>query len=113
MASSSSTTTTQDKDQDTHTTLKLSLKKEKTTKIQWTEDTVDNEGGFYFFKSSKLYAVIFCQKIPTLYFHLPFDDLVCSHLTFTPNIHILRAGEEEEQVLLPVQEGQEGFGGQF
>ena len=43
------TTTTQDKkEQDTHPTLKLSLKKEKTTKIQWTEDTVDNEGGFYF-----------------------------------------------------------------
>ena len=51
MASSSTATitTTQDnKEQDTHTTLKLSLKKEKTTKIQWTEDTVDNEGWFHF-----------------------------------------------------------------
>ena len=52
-SSSTATTTTQDpKDQeDTHTTLKLSLKKEKTTKIKWTENTVDNEGWIYFLKS--------------------------------------------------------------
>ena len=50
MASSSTqfSTTTQDKkEEDKHTTLKLSLKKEKTTKIKWTEDTVDNEGSFH------------------------------------------------------------------
>ena len=51
MASSSNTsnstttqTTTQEEDSSSTTTLKLSLKKEKTRKIQWTEDTVDNEG---------------------------------------------------------------------
>ena len=50
MASSSSSTgtITQEnlKDQDTNNipTLKLNLKKEKGKKIQWTEDTVDNEG---------------------------------------------------------------------
>ena len=51
MSSSTTTNIIQDtKEQDTHTTsntttLKLSLKKEKAKKIQWTEDTVDNEGG--------------------------------------------------------------------
>ena len=49
MASSSSSTgtITQEnlKEQDTNIpTLKLNLKKEKGKKIQWTEDTVDNEG---------------------------------------------------------------------
>jgi len=50
MSSSTTTNIIQDtKEQDTHTTsntttLKLSLKKEKAKKIQWTEDTVDNEG---------------------------------------------------------------------
>ena len=55
MASSSTATTTTTKDnkeQDTHTTLKLSFKKEKNTKICWTEDTVDNEGGFHYLKYS-------------------------------------------------------------
>jgi len=47
MASSNSTTITQEnsKEQDTNIpTLKLHLKKGKGKKIQWTEDTVDNEG---------------------------------------------------------------------
>jgi len=47
MASSNSTTITQEnsKEQDTNIpTLKLHLKKDKGKKIQWTEDTVDNEG---------------------------------------------------------------------
>ena len=52
MSSSTTTNIIQDtKEKDTHTTsntttLKLSLKKEKAKKIQWTEDTVDNEGGW-------------------------------------------------------------------
>ena len=34
-------------------TLKLKLKKtDKGKKIKWTEDTVDNEGGFHFLNSS-------------------------------------------------------------
>ena len=49
MASSNYTTTTQEDTKEevnstNATTLKLCLKKEKGKKIQWTEDTVDNEG---------------------------------------------------------------------
>ena len=49
MASCSNTTTatnttTSSQDNDNNTTLKLTLKKEKTRKLQWTEETVDNEG---------------------------------------------------------------------
>ena len=47
MATRNSTTTatsTSSEDQQSGATLKLTLKKEKTRKIQWTEDTVDNEG---------------------------------------------------------------------
>jgi len=49
MASSNYTTTTQEDTKEevnstNATTLKLRLKKEKGKKIQWTEDTVDNEG---------------------------------------------------------------------
>ena len=35
---------TEEADKDETATLKLKLKKKETKKIQWTEDTVDNEG---------------------------------------------------------------------
>ena len=46
---------TEETDKDETATLKLKLKKKETKKIQWTEDTVDNEGKIIIQKTNSLY----------------------------------------------------------
>ena len=69
------TTVTEDTQEVNNETLRLKLKKggEK-KKIQWTEDTVDNEGGYHW------------------------------DLEFVTNHILFRFGQEEKQNMLPVQE---------
>ena len=73
----STTTVTEDTQEVNNETLRLKLKKDgEKKKIQWTEDTVDNEGDFHW--------------------NLEF---VTYHLLF-------RFGQEEKQNMLPVQEAE-------
>ena len=73
----STTTVTEDTQEVNNETLRLKLKKAgEKKKIQWTEDTVDNEGGYH------------CDL-----------EFVINHLLF-------RFGQEEKQNMLPVQEAE-------
>ena len=71
----STTTVTEDTQEVNNETLRLKLKKDgEKKKIQWTEDTVDNEGDYHW------------------------------DLEFVTNHLLLRFGQEEKQNMLPVQE---------
>ena len=73
----STTVTTEDTQEVNNETLRLKLKKGgERKKIQWTEDTVDNEGGYQWDL-----------------------EFVINHLLF-------RFGQEEKQNMLPVQEAE-------
>ena len=73
----STTTVTEDTQEVNNETLRLKLKKAgEKKKIQWTEDTVDNEGGCYW------------------------------DLKFVTNHLLFRFGQEEKQNMLPVQEAE-------
>ena len=72
-----STTVTEDSQEVNNETLRLKLKKDgEKKKIQWTEDTVDNEGDYYW------------------------------DLEFVTNRLLFRFGQEEKQNMLPVQEAE-------
>ena len=73
----STTTVTEDTQEVNNETLRLKLKKAgEKKKIQWTEDTVDNEGDCYW------------------------------DLEFGTNHLLFRFGQEEKQNMLPVQEAE-------
>ena len=73
----STTTVTEDTQEVNNETLRLKLKKDgEKKKIQWTEDTVDNEGGYHW------------------------------DLEFFTNHLLFRFGQEEKQNMLPVQEAE-------
>ena len=73
----STTTVTEDTQEVNNETLRLKLKKDgEKKKIQWTEDTVDNEGVYH------------CD------------------LEFVTYLLLLRFGQEEKQNMLPVQEAE-------
>ena len=73
----STTTVTEDTQEVNNETLRLKLKKDgEKKKIQWTEDTVDNEGDYHW------------------------------DLEFVTNHLLLRFGQEEKQNMLPVQEAE-------
>ena len=72
-----STTVTEDTQEVNNETLRLKLKKDgEKKKIQWTEDTVDNEGDYH-------------RDLEFVTYHLLF-----------------RFGQEEKQNMLPVQEAE-------